>query len=40
MVSGLTLREGSKYLPATQRRALGLPAKAAWKLRDERNKSR
>ena len=39
-VSGLTLSEGAKYLPASQRRALGLPAKAAWALRDERNKTR
>jgi 3-methyladenine DNA glycosylase AlkD len=38
-VSGLTLSEGAKYLPATQRRELGLRAKAAWMLRDERNKS-
>jgi len=36
-VSGLTLSEGAKYLPAAQRRELGLPAKAAWMLRDERN---
>ena len=35
-VSGLTLSEGSKYLPAAQRRALNLPAKAAWVLRDEK----
>ncbi|HKY50615.1 MAG TPA: DNA alkylation repair protein [Candidatus Limnocylindria bacterium] len=29
-VSALTLREGAKYLPAAQRRALGLAADAAW----------
>jgi 3-methyladenine DNA glycosylase AlkD len=39
-VSGLTLSEGAKYLPAARRGDLGLPAKAAWVLRDERNKSR
>jgi 3-methyladenine DNA glycosylase AlkD len=38
-VSGLTLSEGAKYLPAAQRRELGLPAKAAWMLREERNRS-
>ena len=35
-VSRLTLSEGAKYLPASMRTKLGLPAKAAWKLRDER----
>ena len=35
-VSGLTLSEGAKYLPPAQRRALRLPEKAAWALRDER----
>ncbi|MEP6694753.1 MAG: DNA alkylation repair protein [Chloroflexota bacterium] len=35
-VSGLTLSEGAKYLPAAQRRALRLPPKAAWQLRDEK----
>lgn len=33
-VSALTLREGAKYLPAAQRRSLGLPAEAAWARRD------
>ena len=36
-VSGLTLQEGAKYLPAAMRTKLGLPAKAAWQLRDERD---
>lgn len=35
-VSSLTLQEGAKYLPARMRVGLGLPAKAAWRLRDER----
>ena len=35
-VSTLTLSEGAKYLPQAQRRALRLPEKAAWVLRDER----
>ena len=35
-VSGLTLSEGAKYLPAAQRRALRLPAKAAWVLREQK----
>ena len=35
-VSGLTLSEGAKYLPAGMRTKLGLPAKAAWQLRDEK----
>ena len=35
-VSGLTLSEGAKYLPAAQRRALGLAPKAAWALRGEK----
>jgi 3-methyladenine DNA glycosylase AlkD len=35
-VSGLTLSEGAKYLPGNYRRRLGLPAKAAWKLREAR----
>ena len=26
-VSGLSLREGAKYLPASQRKALGLPSR-------------
>jgi 3-methyladenine DNA glycosylase AlkD len=37
-VSGLTLREGAKYLPAAQRRALGLPPDAAWIARERRRK--
>jgi len=36
-VSSLSLQEGAKYLPAAMRTKLGLPAKAAWQLRDERN---
>lgn len=36
-VSGLTLREGAKYLPAPMRTKLGLAAKPAWKRRDERD---
>jgi 3-methyladenine DNA glycosylase AlkD len=36
-VSSLTLQEGAKYLPAAMRTKLGLPAKAAWQLRDERD---
>jgi 3-methyladenine DNA glycosylase AlkD len=35
-VSSLSLQEGAKYLPASQRRALGLPAEAAWVLRQVR----
>ena len=34
--SGLTMSEGAKYLPAAQRRALGLAPKAAWALREEK----
>jgi 3-methyladenine DNA glycosylase AlkD len=36
-VSRLSLQEGAKYLPAAMRTKLGLPAKAAWQERDERN---
>jgi 3-methyladenine DNA glycosylase AlkD len=39
-VSRLSLQEGAKYLPAAMRRNLGLPAKAAWQLRDERTLDR
>jgi len=35
-VSGLTLSEGAKYLPPAQRRALRLPAGAAWVSREKR----
>jgi hypothetical protein len=35
-VSGLTMREGAKYLPAAQRRTLGLAPKAAWAPREEK----
>jgi 3-methyladenine DNA glycosylase AlkD len=35
-VSGLTLSEGAKYLPGSDRTRLGLPAKAAWKAREAR----
>jgi len=36
-VSALSLQEGAKYLPGAMRAKLGLPARAAWQLRDERN---
>jgi 3-methyladenine DNA glycosylase AlkD len=36
-VSSLSLQEGAKYLPASMRTELGLPAKAAWQLRAERD---
>jgi 3-methyladenine DNA glycosylase AlkD len=36
-VSSLTMQEGAKYLPAAMRTKLGLPAKAAWQLRHERD---
>jgi hypothetical protein len=36
-VSSLSLQEGANYLPAAMRTKLGLPAKAAWQLRDERD---
>ena len=39
-VSGLTLSEGAKYLPAAQRRVLRLPAEAAWVQREKRAKRR
>ena len=39
-VSGLTLSEGAKYLPAAQRRALRLPAEAAWVLREKKRPTR
>jgi 3-methyladenine DNA glycosylase AlkD len=35
-VSRLSLQEGAKYLPAPRRRALGLPAEAAWVAREAR----
>jgi 3-methyladenine DNA glycosylase AlkD len=38
-VSGLTLSEGAKYLPAAQRRALGLVPEAAWIARERRRKA-
>jgi 3-methyladenine DNA glycosylase AlkD len=38
-VSGLTLGEGAKYLPARQRRQLGLAPKAAWIDRERRRKA-
>ena len=34
-VSGLTLSEGAKYLPAAMRRELGLAAVPAWRRREE-----
>jgi 3-methyladenine DNA glycosylase AlkD len=39
-VSSLTRSEGAKYLPARQRRALGLPPNAAWIDRERRRKAR
>jgi 3-methyladenine DNA glycosylase AlkD len=39
-VSGLTLSEGAKYLPAAQRRALGLAPEAAWALREKKGSRR
>jgi 3-methyladenine DNA glycosylase AlkD len=38
-VSGLTLSEGAKYLPAPQRRELGLAPKASWIERERRRKA-
>ncbi|HEY7624636.1 MAG TPA: DNA alkylation repair protein [Candidatus Limnocylindria bacterium] len=38
-VSNLSLQEGAKYLPAAQRRALGLPAQAAWVAREAKRKA-
>ncbi len=38
-VSNLSLHEGAKYLPAAQRKALGLPGKAAWIAREARRKA-
>ena len=38
-VSGLTLTEGAKYLPASQRRELGLAPNAAWVDRERRRKA-
>src|SRR5438034_2910359 len=37
-VSSLSLQEGAKYLSASQRRALGLPAEASWIERERRRK--
>jgi 3-methyladenine DNA glycosylase AlkD len=39
-VSGLTLSEGAKYLPAAHRRALRLPAEAAWVRRENARTTR
>lgn len=39
-VSGLTLSEGAKYLPAADRKRLGLPAEPAWKARERARTSR
>jgi 3-methyladenine DNA glycosylase AlkD len=39
-VAALTLREGAKYLPAAERRALGLPGEAAWARRDRERATR
>ena len=36
-VSSLSLQEGAKYLPAPMRTKLGLPAKAVWQVRAERD---
>lgn len=38
-VSRLSLQEGAKYLPATNRRALGLPGTAAWVAREAERKA-
>jgi len=38
-VSRLSLLEGAKYLPAPNRKALGLPAKAPWAAREARRKA-
>jgi 3-methyladenine DNA glycosylase AlkD len=38
-VSRLSLLEGAKYLPAPKRKALGLPAKAAWLARETSRKA-
>ena len=38
-VSRLSLLEGAKYLPAAHRKALGLPAEAAWVARESRRKA-
>ena len=37
-VSRLSLLEGAKYLPAAQRKALGLPGKGAWVAREAKRK--
>ena len=37
-VSRLSLQEGAKYLPAAERRALGLPAEPAWIAREAKRK--
>src|SRR2546429_5563072 len=37
-MSRLSLLEGAKYLPAPKRKALGLPAEAAWVAREARSK--
>ena len=37
-VSRLSLTEGAKYLPAPKRTSLGLPAEAAWAVREARRK--
>ncbi len=36
--SRLSLLEGAKYLPAAQRKALGLPGEAAWVAREAKRK--
>ncbi len=38
-VSSLSLQEGAKYLPSHKRRALGLPAEAAWVAREAKRKA-
>ena len=38
-VSRLSLQEGAKYLPAAERRALGLPAAPAWMAREAKHKA-
>ena len=37
-VSRLSMQEGAKYLPAAERKALGLPAAPAWMAREAKRK--
>jgi len=38
-VSRLSLQEGAKYLPAAERKALGLPAAPAWRAREAKHRA-